>query len=424
MSRSDRDFPREMGERVAALEEQVKTLQSVSHLTNASLEDTGIPVYDRDGQTRAVLGRQPDGSHGASVVEAGPQPAPSAPVLEAGTGTISVEWTGGLLDATARVPRVFGRVEVWAAPESGADDPTQGKRLGAIHDREGGTTPIRATPGEWRVWLRMVGPDGKRVSGFSQAATVRIDALVDEQNISDWINAFSDGDLPDAAYNNLAARLGRFIEVEAGNITANAIQSQHIAFGAMDGQIITAPLVQSHEGDQGWKLRPDGTAAFFGPDGSTQTEIDADGVLHAQGAQIAGAIMADSVDLQGALTVGGGEGSLTPDRGMLRLEGRMPATAGDRDMIIQGASAGLVSRGAREEFEVIYESPVPTGNRRPIVSSHLASNSSGDLIGDGNVNVASFSRSASGFSISAQTLFSSGTQQFWCYYIAIWGEGA
>jgi hypothetical protein len=225
----------------------------------------------------------------------------------------------------------------------------------------------------------------------------------------------------------LTAEIANFLEVNADHLAANAIDGMEITGATFR----TATNLAGSTSPGGVIIDSDasrGNIRVYAAGGDQVAAIGGDenwfrGHIEAQSGEFHGDVTADSLDLQGALTVGGGEGALRPSGSLLRLEGRMPSVDGARDMIVQGNSTRFTtSGGAMQEWDVVYDAPVPTGNRRPIVSSHIAQ-SGGEAVGDGNVTTSSFARTGSGFRTRTQPLFSSGSQSFWVYYIAIWAIG-
>lgn len=96
-----------LAERLDALEVEVKSraaqagrvtivdgaIDHVETYATGALDEYGQPVYD----TRLVsrMGRQDDGSNGLLVLDGPIPPAPTAPTVTAGPGTLTVRWDGG-----------------------------------------------------------------------------------------------------------------------------------------------------------------------------------------------------------------------------------------------------------------------------------------------------------------------------------------
>lgn len=275
------NMPREAAKLIADLKRRVDVLERKPRLMNASVDGGRIPFLDDAGQVREVVGRQSDGSYGSLAVKSDPQPTPINFEVSAGDrGAVEVSWGG---DADGDVPLIHGRVEVWSqhVSEGGTVDVGQAKLRSSIRDRDGGATTIACpVPGVWAIWLRMVGQDRETAGGFSDPMFVEVAALFDVSDFEERLNAFAEGELEDAAYNSLMARLGEFLLVRTDQLDANAI----------NGMTVTAPLLQSHDaGNRGWKHRPDGTSAWFhNTSGRLNTEINMEGEIFARGADIQG----------------------------------------------------------------------------------------------------------------------------------------
>ncbi|GAB3192185.1 hypothetical protein [Nesterenkonia suensis] len=398
------DFARRLSAEIADLRKQVKTLQSVSMLTHASIDDGALRVRDREGRIKQVIGKQPDGSFGDEVVESGPQPQPTAPVTEVATGLVQAGWDGGV--TSGRVPTAFGRVRLWGAPGT-SPGVSEARHLGSLHERSGGAVTVKLDGGPWRLWWVMVGADGKTVGPFSEPSDVVIEPLVDAGDIEARIQALTDGELDDAVYDSLMARSAAFIALEAGQIISNS----------WAGTVATAPLVQSHDAPEtGWKLDPASGFRMWNGGGGLTARIDGESNF------LRGDLMAESIDLQGALRVGSSsEGGIVPTgEGRIRIEGRMPDDAGAYDQFVAGTTPYFEPPTTMHDAWVTYAEPAPTGNRLPVVSTNLASGW-GDPAG--LVAVSSMSRQAAQFRYWMQPLFSGDDPPRTAVtYLATWGQ--
>lgn len=274
MPRDANDY---LGRRIAELEGQVKKLQK-GRLNNSALMGGSIPIFDYDERLRAVIGRQDDESWGSRVVSSPDQPVPTGLSVTVGrAGAVEVSWPGS---ADAGVPLVHGRVEVWSqhVAEGESPDVSQARLRSTIRDRDGGSTTISCpVSGTWAVWLRMVGQDNVTAGEFGEPVTFEVESLFDaddfEERFEERLLEFADGNLEDAAYNSLMARLGEFLVVRAGQVEADAI----------DGMTITGTTVQSNpEPDLGTKMDPSGFWGFS-PAGDVVFRVGTDGVVYVVG---------------------------------------------------------------------------------------------------------------------------------------------
>lgn len=249
----------------AKLKRQSSTATAAQRLQHASIEDTFLPVKDREGQVVATWGKQPDGSFGGSVKQSPAQPTPSAPILpvpvegERVPNNFPVEWDGNVVSGV--VPEVHGYTGVWyqMVDDESAVDAEAWRLGGSIRDRLGGATTI-VVPGTGMVAVafQMVGADRVTKGPFSAPSFVTVTARVDAQDIADRLDAFADGELPDGAYDNLMVRLGEFMQIRADQIDVNSLAADQAFIGLLEA----AGIVLSDEAGgrrftvsgQGWRL--------------------------------------------------------------------------------------------------------------------------------------------------------------------------
>ncbi|MDS2172530.1 hypothetical protein Q7C18_07480 [Nesterenkonia sp. CL21] len=192
--------------RLAALERQQRALAAQPRLADASLDDTSLPIRDRNDRITGTIGKQPDGSFGTIVRNSPPQGTPTAAHLSAGEmGAVESTWDGNVTEG--QVYEVHGHIEVHTALADGdvAPTPEDAHLASTIRDREGGTTTVVCSrPGTWWVWLRMVGADRVTKGEFSEPSQIEITELVDtgaieerldeaEQRIADARSDFEQG---------------------------------------------------------------------------------------------------------------------------------------------------------------------------------------------------------------------------------------
>ncbi|MFJ8314071.1 MULTISPECIES: hypothetical protein [unclassified Streptomyces] len=156
-------MPTDIGTRLARLEQQLRTAIRAPKLANAALEESAIEVYDKDGSLRALVGQQPDGTHGVTAVNAPPPPAPSIPQAVPALGAVTVSWDGTFRSAQAG-PLDFSRVEVHASPTA-SFEPRPGTLQGSIESPQGGSFTI---PTKQPVHVRLV---ARNTSGAPSVAS-------------------------------------------------------------------------------------------------------------------------------------------------------------------------------------------------------------------------------------------------------------
>ncbi|MEV4741565.1 hypothetical protein [Streptomyces sp. NPDC049555] len=154
----------DIGRRLARLEQQVTTMSRAPKLASASLEDSTIEVYDDKGSLRALVGQQPDGTSGVTVVNGPTPPAPVAPTVTSAMGALAVSWDGRY-EGGAVSPLDFARVEVHIAPTEGFE-PDSGTLRGTIETAQGGSVTVPLGYQTWWARLRT-----RSLSGATSPAT-------------------------------------------------------------------------------------------------------------------------------------------------------------------------------------------------------------------------------------------------------------
>ncbi|MEK2479539.1 hypothetical protein [Streptomyces noursei] len=211
-------MPADIGTRLARLEKRFQALTRAPKLANASLEDGTVEVYDAQGSLRALVGQQPDGTSGVSVVNGPLPPTPAAPTVEAVLGALSVSWDGTFTDAPV-APLDFARVEVHVGP-SPDFEATQGTLRDTIETPQGGSCTVPLPYTDWWVRLR-----GRSLSGTPGHAS-----------------ATMAGTPRRAAAADLQAGA-----VTADTLAADAISGKRITGGTIDGAILTGSTVRTAE---------------------------------------------------------------------------------------------------------------------------------------------------------------------------------
>src|SRR5699024_9486826 len=130
---------------------RLRHLETVPQLSNSSLDDHGMPVYDADGNLSVTLGKQADGTYSARPVRGPIPPAPVGLDAEGDAGLVHASWQG-VFWAGAAFPRDFEAVEVLV----------DGNVHGAIHDPDGGSVTVPAFAGERVVSFRTLSQAGRR----------------------------------------------------------------------------------------------------------------------------------------------------------------------------------------------------------------------------------------------------------------------
>ncbi|MCQ9367945.1 hypothetical protein NQ036_06765 [Brevibacterium sp. 91QC2O2] len=139
-------------------------------LGRSSLEaGQAIPVNDEDGNTRVLIGNQPDGTTTVTHLTGPTPPVPGAPLATSDGLTIMAEWLGDTVDATP-LPADLRRARVYVS-----QDPDHPRApVAEIAQQYGGTTTTVVTSeGTWWVWLALESESGQ-VSDLSTPAQVEV----------------------------------------------------------------------------------------------------------------------------------------------------------------------------------------------------------------------------------------------------------
>lgn len=200
-----------LARRVADLQTKVDRALTSPQLGNSSLENAKLEEYDSDGQLVSIIGKQPDGTHGAVVVSGPVPPRPSRPVLGSGAGLLTAAWDGNFADAlsgetdiTIPAPMDFSRVEVHASQESGFQALTTDTLISTVESPRGSMVSTVVEPGTWYVVLVARAASGK-ASRQSLEASVAVSGAPDVDGLREEFQTEMDGLAQDL--NNNATQL-------------------------------------------------------------------------------------------------------------------------------------------------------------------------------------------------------------------------
>lgn len=311
----------------------------------------------------------------------------------------------------------------------------------AIPPRSGGVSRWEVN---WRVttlssdYLRIVAPTLRRRAG----GEVIIDGAISADKLA--ANSVTTRALVAGSVttNVIASNAITTDKIDAGAITAEliragAVTGEKISGTAIDGKTITGTTIvggtitsnvniageiragnrfTAGSGNGGVIIRSgsDANGIIVGWDASGSVSLRLGGREN----YFAGDVVAQSAQLVGRLSVGtstSAEGGLRPVGSRIRIEGRLPAVDGSRDMIVQGASSSYRTNWEIIEWTVNYDNPSPTGSRRVVAGVNINRFNS-----DGNVNVNVGTRTTTGFTAVTQPMFTAGGASFWIHYIALW----
>ncbi|MGI5526819.1 hypothetical protein ACQEVX_05130 [Streptomyces syringium] len=157
-------MPEDIGSRIARLEKQVTSALRAPKLASASLEDATLQVHDDQGSLRALIGQQPDGTSGVTVVNGPTPPTPTTPQVAPALASLVVTWDGRFQDGAVS-PLDFARVEVHVSPIEGFE-PDASTLRGTIETAQGGHVTVPLGYQQWWVRLRT-----RSLSGATSPAT-------------------------------------------------------------------------------------------------------------------------------------------------------------------------------------------------------------------------------------------------------------
>ncbi|GHC37376.1 hypothetical protein [Streptomyces vinaceusdrappus] len=153
--------PEQIGRMLADLQRRMDRIENSPRLSHAAIDNTSVQVKDGNGNLRALLGVQGDGTTAVNIVNGPPPPVPTAPILAPVLGGVTASWDGGFADG-AVIPMDWARVEVHASPDAGFE-PVPATLVTTIETAQGATVVV---PAEGDVLVRLV---ARNTSGAASA---------------------------------------------------------------------------------------------------------------------------------------------------------------------------------------------------------------------------------------------------------------
>jgi len=136
---------------ILRLERNVRALSVTPQLAHSSIEDGGsVNSNNADGTTMAQYGGQFDGSYMAASLVGPTPPTPSAPIVTAAIGGLTVRWDGTFTDATF-APMDFTRVEFQVSTDAGFDALSATTLAATVETPRGAELFIPRAPGTYYV---------------------------------------------------------------------------------------------------------------------------------------------------------------------------------------------------------------------------------------------------------------------------------
>lgn len=291
----------DLGRRIARLEKVLGTQNRASRLGSASLDNTSLTVNGPDGGLRGIIGQQADGTTALNIVNGGPPPAPSTPVVAPALGGIAVAWDGAFAGG-AVIPLDWSRVEVHASPTDGFT-PSAATLKVTIETPQGSTVYLAAAAPQYVVLL------ARNTSGAASAPTAQVgpyapravvdtdvaDGSITETKIAD--DAISTPKLKAGSIQTatLAALAVTTAKLAAGSVDATALSATAITGKTITGGTVTGSTIQT--GTTGARITlnaaSDGSIKVYDNSGTLLTSI---GGPNAALSQIAGAMKTSLVN--------------------------------------------------------------------------------------------------------------------------------
>ncbi|MFG2408739.1 hypothetical protein ACGFR8_31235 [Streptomyces brevispora] len=223
------------------LERRLAALEGSNPLTNASIESGSLDVYDDDGNLRASLGVQGDGTVALVAVNSAPPPTPTPPAVEETLAGLVITWDGLWADSDV-TPADYATIQIHVSrtgPDFLPDLSTIAATISAPH---GGSATI-AVEGYTTVWARLVATNTAAMTGPPSAATAGtprqavpqdlIDGIIDEKKLAESavtqakiaLGAVGTTALADGAVlaDKLAKAAVTLDKIGAGAVTLNAL---------------------------------------------------------------------------------------------------------------------------------------------------------------------------------------------------------
>ena len=135
---------RKLARQLVSVDKRLHNLETVPQLAHSSIDDSALPVYDKDGNLVAKVGKQDDGTWGAPPLSGPTPPMPRGLQALGGPGTIHVTWSGEFSEGAA-CPLDFDVLEVLV----------DGALSGSISNRDGGSVSISSPSGQHYVSARI-----------------------------------------------------------------------------------------------------------------------------------------------------------------------------------------------------------------------------------------------------------------------------
>ncbi|MFD7764080.1 hypothetical protein [Streptomyces microflavus] len=237
----EREKSRSFAAYLKNLEDRLAALESSNPLTHASIESGSIDVYDDDGNLRASIGMQGDGTAALVPHNSVPPPTPTPPSVEPALSGLVVTWDGDWADSDI-TPADYATIQIHVSGAGAEFLPDLSTLVATISAPLGGSATV-AVEGYAAVWVRLVATNTAAMTGLPSDATQSaarqavsqdlIDAIIDETKLAQdavtaakiALGAVGSTALADGAVlaDKLAKAAVTLDKIGAGAVTLNAL---------------------------------------------------------------------------------------------------------------------------------------------------------------------------------------------------------
>ncbi|MEW1565824.1 hypothetical protein AB0454_22895 [Streptomyces sp. NPDC093509] len=223
----------DVGRELQSLKARLERLERSPRLSHAAIDDTSVEVRDGQGNLRALLGIQGDGTTAVNVVNGAAPPVPSTPTAAPAIGGIAVGWDGKFANNTA-IPLDWSRVEVHASATPGFT-PTSLTLQATIETAQGG---ISYVPFFVPAYVCLV---ARNTSGAASAPTTVIGPY-SPKPVSGEIGP---GEIVSTMINDGAVTTPKLFAnaVTTPKLAVGSVDATAIAVDALTGKIITGGTI-------------------------------------------------------------------------------------------------------------------------------------------------------------------------------------